>query len=124
MVDSEEGNPISKRSGPLVPRYSLVGTYLLMASIECAIFPVFFPVSRELGKRRVRTRLRPPPASLAFSLSRWRSPRKIDFAAHNARLAHVSASSVSLERRDSAPREPFFSEAVPIYKMDLSNIAG
>jgi hypothetical protein len=34
----------------LSPKYSLVGIYLLTIAAEGAIFPVFFPVSRELGR--------------------------------------------------------------------------
>ena len=52
---------------------SLFETYLQKASIKGAIFPVFLPVSRELARRRVRERLRPPPASLLFHIlrSQW-----------------------------------------------------
>jgi hypothetical protein len=33
-----------------------------MASTEDTKFPVFFPVSREFGWRKIRTGLRPPPS--------------------------------------------------------------
>jgi hypothetical protein len=42
---------------------------MFVCAADEAKFSVFFPVSRELRSRRVRKRLRPPPASLAFSLS-------------------------------------------------------
>src|SRR6266568_3034548 len=42
-------------------KYALEGTYPTLVDIQVAIFPVFFPVSREFRQRRVRARLRPPP---------------------------------------------------------------
>src|SRR5580704_9537257 len=45
-------------------RYCTTYGYLRLGSIKEAKFPVFFPVSRDLGWRKVRTGLRPPPASL------------------------------------------------------------
>jgi hypothetical protein len=51
-----------------------------MASTEDTEFPVFFPVSREFGWRKVRTGLRPPPSSPFNSLSKGCSSKNIDFA--------------------------------------------
>jgi hypothetical protein len=56
------------------PKYSLGGTYRVRVAEEGAIFPVFFPVSRELRQRRVRARLRPPPSS---QLSMCQTAQKI-----------------------------------------------
>jgi len=56
-----------------------------MASTEDTKFPVFFPVSREFGWRKVRTRLRPPPASLGLFYS-FQFDRNRYFA---ARLAGI-----------------------------------
>ena len=53
----------------------------------------------------------PPPASLAFSLSRWRSARKLDFAAQNARISHGQTSNVWVKRTAGLAICLYFSEA-------------
>jgi hypothetical protein len=45
------------------PTYFQSAVYLLDVAFECAIFAVFFRVTREFGRARVRARLRPPPTS-------------------------------------------------------------
>ena len=61
-------------------------------------------------QRRVRIQSS-PPASLTFSLSRWRSARKLDFAAQSARISHGQASNSCLKRRAGLAICSYFSEA-------------
>src|ERR1700719_4095411 len=55
--------PIRRKNGVFPPKYSLPGTYLLGVATEGPRFPVFFPVSKEFARRRVRAGLHPPPSS-------------------------------------------------------------
>jgi hypothetical protein len=52
-------------------KYSALESYCRMASTEDTKFPVFFPVSREFGWRKVRTRLHPPPAGFFDRPDTW-----------------------------------------------------
>ena len=70
-------------------------------------FPVFFPVSRELRQRRVRTRLRPPPHSLGIFLGCCYFLQNGPFAGQNGRIVHGSAFSFDFKGRNIAPRPPF-----------------
>src|ERR1700677_2401142 len=53
---------------------------------EISKFPVFFPVSRELDRRRVSARLRPPPRSLNCRENPQPFPPKYAKDAHISRL--------------------------------------
>jgi hypothetical protein len=52
-----------------------------------------------------------PPASPAFSLSQWRSARKLHFAAQNARISRGQTSNVCLKRTAGLAICSYFSEA-------------
>src|ERR1700680_774227 len=68
--------------------------------------------ARSSGETQLRVRIQSsPPASLAFSLSRWRSARKLDFAAQNARISHGQTSNVCLKRTAGLAICLYFSEA-------------
>jgi hypothetical protein len=73
--------------------------------------PCNFPVKQGIWQRTVRSQLRPPPASLAFSLSRCRCGRKLHFAAQNARISRGQTSNVCLKRTAGLAMCLYFSEA-------------
>ncbi len=60
------------------------------------------------GRYRLgRNRIPPsPPSSLWFSPSGWRSPRKIEFAAHDARECHTDEHRIFLANAETARKGP------------------
>ena len=72
-------------------------------------FPVFFPVSRDLPWRKVRVRLRPPPASLRNSLSVQPISESIEFAARKKGKCHGDRGLQALLTGNVTPSVRFFS---------------
>jgi hypothetical protein len=68
--------------------------------------------ARLSGETQLRVRIQSsPPFSLAFSLSQWRSARKLHFAAQNARISRGQTSNVCLKRTAGLAMCLYFSEA-------------
>ena len=88
------------------------GTYFRKGFSQRAKFPVFFPVSREFGRRRVREGLRPPPASLLFLILLGAWGRSSAFPAHNAAICDPAGWSDSLWRRETGGLSGIFSGPV------------
>ena len=90
----------SSRSPACLANPSLIGTYRQTVSTQSAIFPVFFPVSREFGARgEVRSGLRPPPLSHHSVLSDNQKPRITAFSAQNGHIHAVRCDPENLPTR-------------------------
>ena len=92
---------LSAANGESKPRIGQTGQWRISVRNQCILRP--FPVPACLQSCVVGTQPRvriqsSPPVSLAFSLSRRRSARKLDFAAQSGRISHGQTSNPCLIR--------------------------